>query len=239
MEWEVDGKRVRLDQSIAEPNMWRIVKEEGATEPSQEGLMMVYVDDALILSNDGVVNGLISRMKKTWELSNPEWLGEDAPVRILGMELRRKKDGSIFISQEAYIQDMLKRRGEEKGPISGFPITRDQAQRIEQPQSTTPTLDEVKQAQRITGELMWLLTRSRPDVMYVMRKMCQSTLKNPREVVEVGAQVIKYLRKTQAQGVCLTKEKGGLEVYTDSSFGPGGNDSQGTVIVMWGGVVAM
>ena len=70
--------------------MWRIVKEEDATEPSQEGLMMVYVDDALILSNDGVVNGLISRMKKTWELSNPECLGEDAPVRILGMELRRK-----------------------------------------------------------------------------------------------------------------------------------------------------
>ena len=75
MEWEVDGKRMRLDQSIAELNMWRIVKEEDATGPSQEGLMMAYVDDALILSNDGVVNGLISRMKKTWELSNPEWLG--------------------------------------------------------------------------------------------------------------------------------------------------------------------
>ena len=50
---------------------------------------------------------------------------------------------------------------------------------------------------------------------------------------------MKYLRKTQAQGVCLTKEKAGLEVYTDSSFGPGGNDSQGTVIVMWGGAMVM
>ena len=60
--------------------------------------------------------------------------------------------GAFFISQEAYIQDMLKRRGEEKGSISGLPITRDQAQRIEEPQSATPTLDEVKQAQRITGE---------------------------------------------------------------------------------------
>ena len=96
MEWEVDGKRMRLGQPIAEPNMWRIVKEEDATLPSQEGLMMVYVDDALILSNDGVVNGLISRMKKTWELSKPEWLGVDAPVRFLGMDLKRKKNGSIF-----------------------------------------------------------------------------------------------------------------------------------------------
>ncbi len=138
-----------------------------------------------------------------------------------------------------FSRNMLKRRGEEKGSISGLPITQDQAQRIEEPQSTTPTLDEVKQAQRISGELMWLLTRSRPDLMYVMSKMCQSTLKNPREVVEVGAQVIKYLRKTHAQGVCLTKEKGGLEVYTDSSFGPGGNDSQGTVIVMWARVMVM
>ena len=81
---------------------------------------------------------------------------------------------------------------------------------------------------------MWLLTRSRPDLMYAMSKMRQNTLKNPLEVMEVGNQVMKYLRKTIHQGVEFGVEKGGLEVYTDSSFGPGGSDSQGTVAVLWG-----
>lgn len=61
---------------------------------------------------------------------------------------------------------------------------------------------------------MWLLTRSRPDLMYAMSKMCQNTLKNPLEVMEVGNQVMKYLRKTIHQGVEFGVEKGGLEVYT-------------------------
>ena len=183
MEWEVEGKRMRLNQCIAEPNMWRIIKEEDATEPSQEGLMMVSVDDALILSKDGVVNGLISRRKKTWELSNPEWFGEDAPVRFLGMDLHDEEEGweHFHFSRSLHIYIyVLKRRGEEKGSISGSPVTRDQAQRIEEPQSTTPTLDEVKQAQRITGELMWLRTRSRPDLMYVMSKMRQKYLEESK-----------------------------------------------------------
>ena len=54
---------------------------------------------------------------------------------------------------------------------------------------------------------MWLLTRSRPDLMYAMSKMCQNTLKNPLEVMEVGNQVMKYLRKTIHQGVEFGVEK--------------------------------
>lgn len=42
------------------------------------------------------------------------------------------------------------------------------------------------------------------------------------------------MRRTKKLGLRINRERGALEVYTDSSFGPGGNDSQGTVIVMWG-----
>ena len=34
-------------------------------------------------------------------------------------------------------------------------------------------------------------------------------------------------------------EEEDLVVYTDSSYGPGGLDSQGTVVVMWGGTAIM
>ena len=105
------------------------MKEEEGEDPIQEGLMMIYVDDALILSVEGVVSGLIERLGKIWELSKPDWLGDREPVRFLGMDLWKRKEGGFFVSQEAYIKDLLQRRGEERGPLSGLPITRDQAQR--------------------------------------------------------------------------------------------------------------
>ena len=64
--------------------------------------------------------------------------------------------------------------------------------------------------------------------------MSQATLKNPKEVLLVAKQVWKYLRKTKAEGLELKAGGKDLEVYTDSSYGPGGLDSQGTVLVLWG-----
>ena len=95
-------------------------------------------------------------------------------------------------------------------------------------------------AQKVTGELMWMVTKSRPDLMFLLAKMSQSTLKSPREVASVARQAWKYLRRTGKEGIWL-RRKGGeeLEVYTDSSYGPNGMDSQGCVVVCYGGDVVM
>ena len=238
MEWHLSGKRIWMEQTAAEPNLWKLVSEEDSLIPTQRGLAIVYVDDVLILGEKKIVESVIQRFKEEWEISSPEWLGPKVPVRFLGMDLYSLPTG-FFISQEAYVQDLLRRRGEEEGPMSSLPITKDQARKIEEVPLNAPTLEEVRGAQRITGELMWLLTRSRPDLMYAMSKMCQQTLKNPKEVQEVGGQILKYLRKTKKLGLKIGRERGALEVFTDSSFGPGGNDSQGTVVVMWGESMVM
>ena len=140
---------------------------------------------------------------------------------------------SAFITQESYVQDLLRRNGEEEGHKSGIPISKDQVLRLEE-EDHTKSPEDVKAAQRATGELMWLVTRSRPDLMFALSKMSQATLKNPKEVLLVAKQVWKYLRKTKAEGLELKAGGKDLEVYTDSSYGPGGLDSQGTVLVLWG-----
>ena len=62
-----------------------------------------------------------------------------------------------------------------------------------------------------------------------------STLKNPAAVIEVGAQARRYLRKTVGEGILMRNGTHmNLEVFSDSSYGPGGFESQGTVVVMWG-----
>ena len=73
-------------------------------------------------------------------------------------------------------------------------------------------------AQKATGEIMWLGTKTRPDLTFTLARMSQSTLKTPKEVTAVGVQARKYLRKTLEEGLWMIKEdEEDLVVYTDSS----------------------
>ena len=120
-----------------------------------------------------------------------------------------------------------------------MPITKDQSQRLEE-EDPQKTVESVRLAQKATGELMWLGTKTRPDLMFTLARMSQSTLRSPKEVVTVGAQARKYLRKTLEEGLWMKKDEDeDLVVYTDSSYGPGGMESQGTVVVMWGSTAIM
>eukprot|EP00435_Cladocopium_sp_Y103_P033459 s3339_g8.t1 len=185
------------------------------------------------MGEERIVRGSLKRIQQEWDLSTPEWLGSAVPVRFLGIDIWKTPEG-IFLTQGSCARDILKRSGDERQHLSRVPITKDQAQKLEDDDPQKNAAD-IRQAQKATGELMWLGTKTRPDLMYTLAKMSQSTLKNPREVVTVGVQARKYLRKTLDEGIWMKKdEEEDLTVHTDSSYGPGGLESQGTVIVMWG-----
>ena len=178
-------------------------------------MMLVYVDDLLILGPEKIVRGGLERIKKEWDISQPEWLGSEKPVRFLGIDIWKTEEG-IFLSQESYGKDILKRSGDEKEHLSGVPITKDQSQRLED-EDPTKTAEDVRMAQKATGEMMWLGTKTRPDLMFTLARMSQSTLKSPKEVAAVGVQARKYLWKT-LEGLWMIKEdEEDLVVYADSS----------------------
>ena len=236
--WKDGQDEVVFRPLVSDPNVWKIVVKNDELEEKMKGVMLVYVDDLLILGEKGVVQGSLTRIKEEWDISPPEWLGPHKPVRFLGIDIWKSEAG-IFLTQESYAKDVLKRSGDEKEHLSGVPITKDQSQRLEE-EDPQKNAESVRLAQKATGELMWLGTKTRPDLMFTLARMSQSTLKSPKEVVTVGAQARKYLRKTLEEGLWMKKdEEEDLVVYTDSSYGPGGLDSQGTVVVMWGGTAIM
>ena len=238
MTWKIGKEEFYFESMTSEPNLWKIMQKEKVSQDVQKGLMLVYVDDLLVLSKEEVVRGAIQTISSRWDVSEPEWLNEIKPTKFLGVEIWEFPEG-IFLNQEKYLMDVLRRNGQEEGLLSGIPITKDQLQRLEV-EDEARTIEDVRQAQRVTGELMWMVTRSRPDLMYALSKMSQSTLRSPKEVLKVAAQVWKYLRKTKVEGLWLRREGGkALEVYTDSSYGPNGLDSQGCVVVKFGGDVMM
>ena len=95
-------------------------------------------------------------------------------------------------------------------------------------------------AQKCVGEVLWLLTRSRPGVMYGVSRMGSNVLKNPVTVMELGEQMKGYLKKTQGEGlgyqVGFTEEIV-LQASSHAPFSPEGSGSHGSFLILlegWG-----
>ena len=109
------------------------------------------------------------------------------------------------------------------------------------------TPEAVKEAQGITGALLWMVTRSRPDLAFVVSKMGQWMTKAPVRVRELGVQALKYLASTtslaleyryevgpefgEEDQIPVARSMGSLEIYADASHAPE-RSTQG-VVVAW------
>ncbi len=249
---EIGGRRYGLQPFTSEPNLWRIqVENEGEGDIGGEkprALMMVYVDDIFAIGEKEVLEEVIKEIQKEWNTSEPEWVSTE-PLRFLGMEIRKRKaeteeerEEEVWewvATQTNYTRDLLKRNLGEKEETwhrRKVPISRDPPPDPEE----RPTLEMVREAQRISGELLWLVTRTRPDLMYTVSRISASVLHNPQWVKEAAWQVWGFLVSTMSEGVIYRPEKscqpwedgGGLEAFADASFSPGGEESHGSVVIM-------
>ncbi|CAL1129313.1 unnamed protein product [Cladocopium goreaui] len=184
---------------------------------------------------DFEVQAEVEEKKETWKTSKPEDVSGE-PIRFLGMEVskRTEEEGKEvwYVTQKSYIKDLVE-KSEEKVKERKIPITRDQAH-IEEP-SSPPTVDQVRGAQKCVGEVLWLLTRSRPDLMYGVSRMGSNVLRNPVKVMELGEQMKGYLKRTAEEGLRYQvefREEISLQAFSDASFSPEGAESHGSFLIL-------
>ena len=117
---------------------------------------------------------------------------------------------------------------------------------IDDPPEEDVQPSHVKEAQRVVGELLWQVTRTRPDLAFTTSRMAQMVLKCPRMVAKMADQVWRYLRTTRREGLSFQPTRGtgwagesqtGLEAFSDASFAPGGGTSVGAVMIRWNGAL--
>ena len=105
----------------------------------------------------------------------------------------------------------------------------------EEKEDPAPALRTVREAQRLTGELLWLSGKTRPDLAAAVQRMSSRATRNPEWVLELGANVLAYLSTSWEKKLVYTKEvpvdadptmfrrtpreAGTLEVLVDASFG--------------------
>ena len=121
------------------------------------------------------------------------------------------------MSQELFIKDTIKLWSMENcrpAVTPGEPTT------VPLPEEENPSNDDILQAQRIAGALIWLSTRTRPDIAYAQSRISSMATKAPKKALEEGQRVLRYLKGTMTVGLHFKTCKYGEDViaYTDANF---------------------
>ena len=234
---EYEGRVLLLRNLDTDENLWRVCYEDRPEET--EGLMLIYVDDILVLSVPGIIKCIYAWLIAVWKCSALEMLSDGA-LRFLGVELRLQ-GGGIHISQAGYVRDLLRQHGveEQLGGNLTVPCNREWLQDEDtDDERGEPEEATVRMAQKVTGEALWLSTRSRPELAHPVSCMASKALKRPLRALEISKRIMQYLSKTADYGLLYqaSTEDPLLVVYSDASFAPGGGRSFGCIMAQVGGM---
>ncbi|CAE7716488.1 RE2, partial [Symbiodinium microadriaticum] len=197
---DYEGRVLILCNLDTDENLWRVCYEDQPEETA--GLMLIYVDDILVLSMTGIIKCIYKWLIAEWKCSALEMLSDGA-LRFLGVELRLQGEG-IHMSQAGYVRDLLRQHGVEEQP--GKPLTVPCSREWLQDEDTEdegaePEEATVRMAQKVTGEALWLSTRSRPELAHSVACMASKALRKPLRALEISKRVMQYLSKTADYGL--------------------------------------
>ena len=186
------------------------------------GLLVTYVDDLLYLSKPWIVQKLHDWISSMWPTSVLAWATDAEGLRYLGVEVQQSEDGTFKLGQAGYVKDVLRGHGMLDAKPTFLPAPRewlDEAAASERaPEEHSEA--QLKHAQRVVGELMWLTMRTRPDLLFVTSFMASFATKLPLLVARIGARVHSYLAATKDVTLHV-KNREDESFY----FGPGVNIS--------------
>ena len=172
--------------------------------------------------------------------------GGPGGVKFCGFEIEASQ-GGLRVSQASYAAELCGRHQLDVGRPT--PMSTSTANLVAQVsvEKESTDLALVRQAQAITGEVLWLSIRTRPDIAYPVGVMGRLATRSPSTTIQLGQEVIAYLYETRNIGLiygrCEAQRDHGaegrlplarsmmqIERFADISFAPqGGGSIQGMV----------
>ncbi|CAE7699215.1 TY5A, partial [Symbiodinium sp. CCMP2456] len=222
--WNTERGALRLRQLASDSNVWSIELESGECM----GHLLIYVDDMLIMADDCIAASFFEWIRGRWDCTDLQTASCDKPLRFLGVDIYEERDehGTIGFSlgQEGYIDELARSHSLKTNPRATTPIPKEWVR--DAPPSEDYSPEQLREGQRITGELLWVAQRTRLDVAYSVGLMASLVARSPQYVVKLGTRVLEYLCNTKGHRLTLVPGKAdGIRIYTDASFAPHGEHS--------------
>jgi hypothetical protein len=169
-------------------------------------IVLVYVDDIIFGCNkDSLVQWFSSTMESEFEMS---MIGELS--FFLGLQITQRSEG-MFISQEKYLREMLKRfQMEDSKPVgtpmvTGCKLSKD---------DDSPDVDQSSYRSMI-GSLLYI-TASHPDIMHVVGMVGRYQSAPKQSHLLAIKRIFRYLKETMNYGLWYPKNQNfQLSVYSD------------------------
>ncbi|CAE7275724.1 GIP, partial [Symbiodinium microadriaticum] len=224
-----------LCQSRADANVWAITYVLDGKEEIL-GYLNIYVDDVLYVGQAQVIFAVQEWLTQDWKASELSWATSESAIRFLGLEIEAS-EGRVKINQCGYIKELLRHHDQAEGPGHATPCPPEWLVGDRVFDQVEHTEAQLRRAQVLTGELLWLSGRSRPDLMHAVATMSCLCLRNPLLVEKIGLRVLSYLRETLNYALIYqpTAEGHVLDAYSDASFSPQGEKSFGCCLVCFQG----
>ncbi|CAE7201986.1 putative transposon protein [Symbiodinium microadriaticum] len=222
-----DDQKTHLQRSKYDPNLWLLYCPKTS---KLIAALTIYVDDLLLSGTPEASQAVWEAIKAKWKISEPEY-ADQGVVTFCGFEIRQQPDG-IHVGQAKYVQSLLDKYSEVLGTAS-CPYARESEVIDAKPQES---IDKLRRAQALAGELLWLATRTRPDLAFGVSRIGQLITKDVDQALRRGEEMIKYLRATKQQELIYGEPGQGhgtadqlpiardfnlIEVFADASFCPG------------------
>ncbi|GJX74700.1 putative ribonuclease H-like domain-containing protein [Tanacetum coccineum] len=182
-------------------------------------LVQVYVDDIIFGSTKKELCTEFEKlMHKKFQMSS---MGE--LTFFLGLQVMQKEDG-IFISQDKYVDEILKKFGFSTVRIASTPM-----------ETSKPLLKDenaedvdVHLYRSMIGSLMYL-TSSRPDIMFVVCACARFQVTPKVSHLHAVKRIFRYLKGQPKLGLWYPKDSPfDLEAYTDSDYAGASLDRKST-----------
>nr|GEY64189.1 putative ribonuclease H-like domain-containing protein [Tanacetum cinerariifolium] len=172
-------------------------------------LKMIYVDDIIFrATNKDLCKSFEKLVKDKFQMSS---IGE--LTFFLGLQVKQKEDG-IFISQDKYVAEILKKIGLTEGKLASTPID------TEKPLLKDPNGEDViiHIYRSMIGSLMYL-TSSRPDIMFAVCA-CARFQVTPKVLhLHAVKRIFRYLKGKPHLGLWYPKDSPlDLVAYSDSDY---------------------
>ncbi|GAA5918682.1 hypothetical protein JCM1841_006238 [Sporobolomyces salmonicolor] len=199
----------------------------------------LYVDDLLFVSHsqpeiDRVKGGL----REQYGIKD---LG-DASC-ILGIDLVRRQDGSVFLSQKAYLETVLARLGQANCHPASTPMIPNQ-QLVPAPADSVGDPSLRRRYLQAVGSLMYTMLGTRPNLAHSVGVLGRFSSRPSQVHCAAVVRVCQYIKGTLNLGLLyslMDPPLGGFGAYSDSDWGACPTTSRSTMgftFVLAGGAVS-
>ncbi|GEM05990.1 hypothetical protein Rt10032_c01g0007 [Rhodotorula toruloides] len=205
----------------------RLVRAQGRPDAGVHHYIALYVDDLLFVSPSlDEITHVKAGLKEEYGIKD---LG---PAKfILGIQIHQRSDGSLFLSQRAYPEDVLLRLDPNGCRTAPTPMVPNQ-QLVPAPDDHVPTPDFRRRYLQAVCSLMYAMLGTRVDLAHVVGVLGRDAARPDNTHWAAVLRALQYIRGTLDYGLEYTPDSSplrGFEAYSDPDWGACPTTSRSTM----------